>query len=611
MKRKKTSRLAALAMALLTAGMAFLTAAMPAMAVGPGRITISPNGQPLEPADRFEAYQIFSGSVGKKEGELDSLEWGSGVDHERLIAAMKSSDILLSDGYNRFGSVFGLAYTDWQNEHVNELEEAEFVAQWLSQNVSRADIADDFARLVADCRTDAKSTSALWEGNWVIDGLPAGYYLVVDTYTTHGDTNKGNGDSTVSSYILDVLGDVQVELKATIPAVEKKVEGQDGWLAETVETVNFTLAGTLAGNISEYDTYFYRFTDTVSRGLTVDADSVNVRLFYTEAQNGNYLNSSDGPGLSFTKGTEYYVQTSTTAAGGTVLTVTFDDLKEAVRKRTDASFFTDLKKVQDIRIVVFYTAHLNENAAVGSDGNPNHVVLEYSNDPYGEGTGESVPDEVKTYTLALKIQKNDEKGEPMEDVRFKLKKKVSDEPVPDGKWQYAVLKFIPLESSFDAGTGADSTRGPYWVITGWVDSLAEATEFVTDTTGAFSIHGLELGSYTLVETATKEGYELMQALPFTIGVMDGAPDDDGIKTDGSLSDWLSLVVDETREDVEAADGVFSVNQAQLTLRNFPSPILPHTGGTGAAVVYTVSGIVILAGVCVVLFTVRGKKKKAD
>ena len=40
-------------------------------------------------------------------------------------------------------------------------------------------------------------------------------------------------------------------------------------------------------------------------------------------------------------------------------------------------------------------AKLNENAAIGAEGNPNEVYLEFSNDPYGTGTGETEKDKVK------------------------------------------------------------------------------------------------------------------------------------------------------------------------------------------------------------------------
>jgi hypothetical protein len=65
--------------------------------------------------------------------------------------------------------------------------------------------------------------------------------------------------------------------------------------------------------------------------------------------------------------------------------------------KADCTFeviFKDLKKVTgatitaDSKIVVEYTAELNENAVIGYVGNPNEMQLEYSNNPNWEGTGD-------------------------------------------------------------------------------------------------------------------------------------------------------------------------------------------------------------------------------
>ena len=48
-------------------------------------------------------------------------------------------------------------------------------------------------------------------------------------------------------------------------------------------------------------------------------------------------------------------------------------------------------------------------------------------------------------------------------------------------------------------------------------------------------------------------------------------------------------------------------KATLTLTNYKAPILPNTGGIGAKIVYVVSGLAVLIGVCVVLAALRRRR----
>ena len=56
---------------------------------------------------------------------------------------------------------------------------------------------------------------------------------------------------------LHAHGYESIDLKASLPTVEKKVEDGDGHLTETYKDITFTLTGTVAENIDEYETYKY------------------------------------------------------------------------------------------------------------------------------------------------------------------------------------------------------------------------------------------------------------------------------------------------------------------------------------------------------------------
>ncbi len=540
-----------------------------AVSVSAATITINGGTQAgMGGAGRFRAYQIFEGSLGSTgadKNELVGITWGSGVDSDKLVAALKGSGlpVTVDGGASTFGTKFTAAYTEWESEHEDSVSEAELVAQFLAQHLTDREYADDFARIVAGCTNETGTASEVTgDGTgWVIDLPKDGYYLVKDTYTTPTAGDK-RPDGAASSYILQVSGSAKVTIKSSIPTVEKKVEGSDGHLTEIGEDVNFTLTGTVAQNIGEYKTYSYTFTDTLSRGLTIG-----------ELDNTNISVRTDG--TTFALGTDYTAAVTDGADGAHILTVTFGDLIEAAGKY-GVTFNAES------RIVVTYTAKLNASAAVASDpaaGNPNTVTLEYSNNPYGEGTGKSVTDEVKTYTLGLDVTKQNDKKEPLSGVKFKLKKGDN----------YATLEAV------NKSTGDEIE---YYAVTGWDNA---GTELVTGTDGKFHIHGLSAGTYMLVETEAPKDYETMKDVVFDIT-------GGSISSDGSLGDldWKLNETNEHRTDA-AFSGDLMKGKATLTLTNYKAPILPNTGGIGAKIVYVVSGLAVLIGVCVVLAALRRRR----
>src|SRR5699024_9056960 len=88
--------------------------------------------------------------------------------------------------------------------------------------------------------------------------------------------------------------------------------------------------------------------------------------------------------------------------------------------------FADIKAVDGVnaasKIIVEYTAELNSDAIIGSAGNPNEVYLEFSNNPYDDGTGNTPEDKVIIFTFEIIANKVDEKHEPLNGAGFTLYK---------------------------------------------------------------------------------------------------------------------------------------------------------------------------------------------
>lgn len=318
----------------------------------------------------YEAYQIFAGDLSTA-GVLSNIKWGNGVkDADKAVlgnAAQKAEDLATG--------------TDVEKEL-----KAKTFAQDMKEHLGTA----------------AKTVSTSENGKYVMDGLAAGYYLIKDK-----DDSMTGMDDAYTSFILQVTGDQTVNAKADKPVVEKKVKDindstesnltdwQDAADYDIGDKVPFQLKATLPKNVESYESYKVVFHDTLSQGLTYNAD-YKVTIDGVECTN------------SFQA-----------AENATQLTFSCDDV--IALGATNAS-----------EIVVTYTATLNEKAVIGAVGNPNEVYLEFSNNPNkgGEGeTGNTPVDKVIVFTYQVDVNKVNPEEQPLTGAAFKLEKKLL-----DGTW---------------------------------------------------------------------------------------------------------------------------------------------------------------------------------
>lgn len=341
--RKLLSLLLALAMVCALAATAFAAT-----------VTIPSDG--ILKGHTFTAYQIFSGR--EERGILSDVQWGSGINSDNFLAALKAD------------STYGNLFTN--------CTEAAAVADVLSANNTNTALANAVAKLAYANKTD--TGTALTSGE---NTLADGYYLIVDT-----TANVGEGGAYNAS-LLQVVGNINITVKTDAPTVEKKVQegGADKDAADynIGDAVPFRLIGSVP-DMSRYDTYKYIFHDTLSTGLTLNAGSIKVYV----ADDKEGTNKSDITS-SWTVGT---------GANGETFTVSCNNIK------------TINGVSQGKYIIVEYTATLNQNAVIGLPGNSNKVYLEYSNKPDQSGsgdnnTGKTPEDEVLVFTYKLDTTKVD------------------------------------------------------------------------------------------------------------------------------------------------------------------------------------------------------------
>lgn len=417
--------------------------------------------------------------------------------------------------------------------------------------------AKAFAKAVAPYLTTAAgSANTVTDGKYVISGLAAGYYLVKD----QDGSLTGDADA-YTEYIIKVVSDTTATPKSSVPTVEKKVKDTNdstsvtsGWQDsadyDIGDSIPFQLKATLANNVSSYTTYKVVFHDTLSKGLTYNNDAKV------------YIDGTETNGFTVTA--------TVNDDGITTLTVSCDDVKALGAGNSSV-------------ITVEYNATLNGNAVLGSDGNPNEVYLEYSNNPNKseEGNNETgnTPEDtviVFTYkTIINKVTKNpdydpkvdgSEEYIPLPDAEFTLEKKIlGDDP-----------------------TTTDKVEAEYWKAIAVVKSNNGTT---------FTFSGLDDGKYRLTETKTPAGYNTIAPIEFTVTAEHDVLSDNPALTSlsGNATTGELTFASSTDEGSLSAD---VINNAGSTL--------PETGGMGTTVFYVIGGILVL-GAAVLLITRKRMK----
>ena len=401
-----------------------------------------------------------------------------------------------SDVKDVYLKVNELGYVTWV-EGADEAAFAKLVQQYAAAHAEKVGYQGT---------QEAKSTTVKFEN------LELGYYLVDSTLGTLCSLNTTQPDVTIKE-------------KNGAPTNEKTVEedstGAYGKVndADIGQTVNFKSTITAQAGAENYV-----FHDTMSDGLTYGSVT-GITL------NGNAVEASS-----------YTVKTSGLTDG-----CTFEI-------RFEQSFCNTLKA--DDKIVISYTATVNENAVIGNAGNPNESKLEYGQ---SGKTTTTPPSTTTTYTWELKVFKytmNGENEKALDGAVFTLSKSADGANpialVSEGNTVYRVAK-----------EGESNT----------------VTEITTDTTGKFTIKGLDSDAYYLTEKTAPAGYN-------------------------TLKEPVEVVINDKGEVKYN-----KTSTGEVKVLNQTGAELPSTGGMGTTVFYVLGSALVL-GAAVVLVT-RKRMKERD
>lgn len=406
-------------------------------------------------------------------------------------------------------------------------------------------------------------------GQISIDGLEAGEYRFVETEVGVSSTD-GSYTPNSSGYIMDgattyaftanpdgtctyngTTGQtVLITVKNDKPTIEKKVEQvtssdyKDKADYSVGDEIDYQIKIKVPNNIEDLKTFELKdepinikYKDN-SMSIVNDGGSTDLNA----AEAGTYTLTSSGNGFK----------------------IEFDTEKLATYKGE--------------YLVLSYTATLETAPADMTIGNVNKATLTYSDnilpdstqlgsDPNHPNTDleeseEEINDDATVYSFAIKVTKvGADTGTALKGVKFKMYKQVADTTT-------GVLD----ENDYKAAGLAAPDTGKAWIA---VDA-----EKTTDKDGIITWTGLANGDYYLVETATVDGYNLLNG-PEKVTI--NVTYDDGLKDTTTVT-------------------------KAITIKNSKGFTLPTTGGTGSFLFTLIGCTIMIAGF--VIFR-KTKAKQAD
>lgn len=382
----------------------------------------------------------------------------------------------------------------------------------------------DAAEFAKKALAYAKTGSIAAEGNATVtagsntvtfENLDLGYYLVESSVGALCGLTTTNNEA-------------KIEEKNGVPSVEKKVQedSTNAWgdsnTADIGQTVNFQTTITAQQGAQNYVLH-----DKMDEGLTFDANSVQVKL-------------------------KKYTETTETVVDASKYEVKSSGLESTNPCTFHVEFkkeFCDTLKAND-KIIVTYSATLNEKAVIAGEGNKNETWLKY-----GENS-ETTHDTTITKTFELPVFKyttKDGKEIKLAGAIFTLSKN------RDGSDSIKLVKTSEENATEDtyrvAKTGESNT----------------VTAVTTPASGKFTIKGLDADTYYLTETQQPDGYNKLSA-PITVVITE----------EGNIT-------------------VDTQTVPEVKVLNNTGSLLPSTGGSGTTMIYILGAILVL-GSSVVLIT---------
>lgn len=411
-------------------------------------------------------------------------------------------------------------------------------ATWLATQNSYVKIENGYVSWVENADPAAFAKAALAYANTMTGDPQKVTIAPVDEKTANGETVTFS-NLKLGYYLIDTSLGSLCSLDTTQPSVEIYEKNSTPTVTKAVKEDSTGGFGETA-TIDVIDTIYYQLTvntgtNSHGAGTGVDDNYVITDVLPT----GIAYNTGSVAIEGWTLDEDYTVNYT-----GQTLTITLLAGEDKALSGLG----------QNENVIITYNAAVNGTVKIGhSEGNVNNVTLTYKNQKFKDSAT------VYTYSIG-----GIGEGAPFTKVDGKDNKPL------------AGVKFV-LMSGGNYATFADGK------LTGWNGTeKGETSQLVTDDQGHIYACGLDAGTYTLKETATLPGYNLLSA---TIEVV--------INDDGTVTyDYLG--------DEVPASGT-------IVVENNSGTELPSTGGMGTTIFYTLGGVLVV-GAAILLVT---KKRVHD
>ena len=554
----------------------------------------------------YEAYQVFAGDYDAKENNLSNIVWGSGVNGNGLLTALKEIDAFAeADSATEVAGILG---GTWGETAANVVTFSEVVGKYL---------------------TTVAGTSTQDKTPYIIEVYGDGYYFVKDK-----DASVTAGEH-YTKFMLQVIKNTEVVAKDTHTTSDKYIVEDNNNVndndAAIGDTITYVSSLTPVPDPTRYNRYKLEMRDIMEVGLTFTGID------------GIYLDYPDGKtkkSLAFSEDYDLYINDElhnefcgyTTGenpqpvkpladpvdkdapTGATNIRIVFKNVKELIGNN-DAQ---DNAVGGTLR--VYYTAVLNKNAEIAPNSNDNTVHFVYSNNPnkvyegdeiiFNDVTGETPSKTVETYTTTLEVLKTDAKDNhslegaifTIESQEFNVTLVTAEVFEKDATGEYWAL----VDGSYtktDPKTVTDKTQyvdplTKYKKVTYTREVLEPETKtykVCSDANGKIFLEGVKAGTYIIKEIAAPDGYNLL--LDETKIVIDW-------NYVHSVATWESPEATEKTN----ANGGFSLGNGSsssvtmkdngtkfsVTIENHSGTLLPGTGGIGTTIFYVVGSIMVVA-----------------
>lgn len=268
-----------------------------------------------------------------------------------------------------------------------------------------------------------------------------GYYLVLENSNTITEKNENTGRVPSQAMLMKVEdgNTISIYPKDSEFTVKKTVNNADSSVGGVGVVQNFKITSTIPTYADNFKNVKYNVTDTMSKGLTLNVNSITVKVADEVVMDKGVITKK-----------EYFNKFESNKNTDGVTITEFDFNYESLRTASKMG----------ATVEITYEAEINEDAVVFKDANTNTARIEYTTTPSGGHS--AIEDKTETYTYAIDLVKKDgsNKDKVLSGAKFELR-------IADGSADGKLLKTV-----------------------------------TSDETGNIHFTGLAEGTYTLRETET-------------------------------------------------------------------------------------------------------------